>query len=126
MPMMALLFPLLHVAVGVGLTYFVIASFLNTTDIIISPMQIQVRIQPMKWPGEGIYEIAYIQQLYTYEKVRRTKNGTSITYEVRFIGRHNEEKTLIKGLESKEQGLYIEKEIEKIIGVQDQPVAGAV
>lgn len=126
MPLMAILFPIGHVAVGIGLTYFVIASFLNTTDIIISPMQIQVRIQPVKWPGEGRYDISDIRQLYTYEKVRRTKNGTSITYEVRFIGRNNQEKTLIRGLEAKEQGLYIEKEIEKIIGVQDEAVAGEV
>ncbi|MEX0330832.1 MAG: hypothetical protein AB3N64_05355 [Puniceicoccaceae bacterium] len=125
-PLMHILFPLGHVAVGVGLTYFVIAGFINKTDIIISPMQVEVRIHPMKWPGQGIYDISDIKQLYTYQKVRRTKNGTSITYEVRLIDKHNQQKTLIKGLESKDQGLYIEKEIEKIIGVQDAPVAGEV
>lgn len=125
-PLMHILFPLGHVAVGAGLTYFVIASFVNKTDIIISPMQVEVRIQPMRWPGQGTYYISDIKQLYTYEKVRRTKNGTSITYEVRLIDKHNQQKTLIRGLEGKDQGLYIEKEIEKIIGVQDSAVAGEV
>ena len=126
MSMIAILFPVGHVAVGIGLTYFVIAGFVNKTDIIISPMQIQVRIQPMKWPGEGTYDISDIKQLYTYEKVRRTKNGTSITYEVRLIDKNNQQKTLVKGLEARDQGLYIEKEIEKIIGLKDEAVAGEI
>jgi hypothetical protein len=125
-PLMHILFPLGHVAVGAGLTYFTIAGFINKTDIIISPMQLQVRIQPMKWPGEGTYYISDIQQLYTFKKVRKTKNGTSITYEVRMLDNHEQEKTLIRGLEARSQGLYIEKEIEKIVGIKDEAVAGAV
>ena len=125
-PLFHILFPIGHVAVGIGLTYFVVAGFVNKTDIIISPMQLVVRIHPMKWPGEGRYDITDIKQLYTYEKVRQTKNGQSVTYEVRLLDKHDKQKTLIRGLENKEQGIYIEKEIEKIIGVIDQPVAGEV
>ena len=126
LPLMHVLFPIGHVVVGVGITYFTIACYLNKTDIIISPMQLVVRIQPMKWPGEGRYYISDIKQLYTYKKVRKTKNGTSITYEVRFIDKHDNQKTLVKGLQTKEQGLYIEKEIENVIGLEDQAVPGEV
>lgn len=125
-PLMHILFPLGHVAVGAGLTYFTVAGFVNKTDIIISPMQLVVRIQPLKWPGEGTYFISDVKQLYTYEKVRKTKNGHSITYEVRMLDNHDQQKTLVRGLENKNQGIYIEKEIEKIIGIKDTAVAGEV
>ncbi|NDV61942.1 hypothetical protein G0Q06_05720 [Puniceicoccales bacterium CK1056] len=126
MPLAHFLFPLIHVAAGIGITYYVIACYVNKTDIVISPDNLSVKIYPIKWPGEGSFPILELKQLYTYEKVTRTKNGTSITYEVRILDRQNKEKTLVKGLDDKAQGLFIEKEIEKIIGVNDERVVGEV
>jgi hypothetical protein len=46
-----ILFPLLHVAVGVGLTYYVIAGFLNSTRILIDDEFVHIRHQPLPWRG---------------------------------------------------------------------------
>ena len=46
-----LLFPLMHVAVGVGLTYYVIAGFLNSTRILIDHESVHIRHQPLPWRG---------------------------------------------------------------------------
>lgn len=48
---MPLLFPLFHVAVGVGLTYYVVAGFLNSTRILIDDEFVRVRHQPIPWRG---------------------------------------------------------------------------
>jgi hypothetical protein len=45
------LFPLIHVAVGVGLTYYVIAGFLNSTRILIDDEFVHIRHQPIPWRG---------------------------------------------------------------------------
>jgi len=47
----AILFPIAHVAVGVSLTYFVVASFLNTTKIEVSNFDVSVRHGPVPWLG---------------------------------------------------------------------------
>lgn len=44
-------FPIAHVAVGVGLTYFTVALLLNRTTIVLDGPRAQVRHAPLPWPG---------------------------------------------------------------------------
>jgi hypothetical protein len=46
---MMVLFPVLHVAVGVSLTYYVLAGFLNKTQILIDGLDLHVRHRPIPW-----------------------------------------------------------------------------
>lgn len=48
---MMILFPICHVAVGVGLTYFVIAGFLNKSTIFLDADLLAVRHGPVPWFG---------------------------------------------------------------------------
>lgn len=48
---MMVLFPLLHVAVGVGLTYCVFASFFNKTRYMVDLDRLIVSHSPVPWPG---------------------------------------------------------------------------
>lgn len=45
----AVLFPIGHIAVGVGLTYYVLAGFLNTTRVLIDHTSLIVRHGPIPW-----------------------------------------------------------------------------
>ena len=47
----AILFPILHVAAGVSLTYYVICGFLNRTNIRVSKHEISVTHGPLPWRG---------------------------------------------------------------------------
>lgn len=47
----AVLFPIAHVAVGVGLTYHVLTGFLNSTWITIDSESVRVRHAPLPWRG---------------------------------------------------------------------------
>jgi hypothetical protein len=125
-PLVMILFPIGHIAAGVGITYYVLASFVNKTDITVSPQSIRVRTYPMKWLGDKTISIAEIKQLYTTEKIRRHKNGVSITYTVSVMTNENREKKLLGGLDTKAQALFIEHEIEKIIGIENSAVVGEV
>ena len=46
-----LVFPVFHVAIGVGLTYFVICGFVNRTVVRIAGGELSVWHGPMPWPG---------------------------------------------------------------------------
>ncbi len=48
-PLMMLVFPLLHVGVGVGLTYYVIAAFLNRTIVRVEAGTLSVTHGPVPW-----------------------------------------------------------------------------
>ena len=50
-PWIMVLFPILHLAVGVGLTYFVICCFVNRTWIKVSMGQLTVRHSQLQWQG---------------------------------------------------------------------------
>ncbi len=49
--MLMILFPIIHVAVGVGLTYFVIAAMFNRTWIVCDGDTLAIRHGPVPWAG---------------------------------------------------------------------------
>jgi hypothetical protein len=117
-------FYLISVAIGIGLTYYVIAGWLNRTHIIISHNKIAVYHRPIPWLGNKELDASNLKQLYTKRKISQSGNGTSVTYEVHAIMRNDRNIKLVRGLESSEQALYIEQEIEKYLGIEDLPVKG--
>lgn len=119
-----MLFPLLHVAVGVGLTYFCIASFVNKTWITVSMGQLTVRHGPLPWPGNRSLFTHDIEQLYVTEHIHRGKNSTSTTYRVNVKKKDGDKVKLASGLQDADQALYIEQEIEKHLNIADRPVPG--
>jgi|TARA_B110000438_G_scaffold295208_1_gene337842 hypothetical protein len=124
--MKAVLFPVIHVLVGLLVTYAMVASFVNKTDVTISPTTFTVRSYPLKWLGDRSVAVAEVDQLYTARKVTRSKNGTSVSYQLRVIMKRENEFKLFGGQASKEECLTLEEEIESIIGLQDRMVEGEV
>jgi hypothetical protein len=121
-----LLFPLIHVAIGVGLTYFTIAGFVNSTTVTASGGRLTVRHGPLPWAGNLDLGTAEVKQLFCTEKVTRGKNGPSYSYEVSYRGPGGETKTLLKGLDAPEQALFMEQRLEKHLRIEDRPVGGEI
>jgi hypothetical protein len=117
-------FGTIHALVGLGLSYYLVCGFVNRTHIEISFRNISIQHQPMPWPGNKVIPIGDVKQVFTKRKVHRNKNGSSYTYGVHFLDHTDQEKKLFPGLESAEQALYIEQEIEKTLGIKDAAVEG--
>ncbi|MEQ9461361.1 MAG: hypothetical protein RIG82_10460 [Phycisphaeraceae bacterium] len=49
----AIIFPIAHVAVGIGLTYWTICAFFNTTLITLNLNRLTVRHGPVPWRGNA-------------------------------------------------------------------------
>ncbi len=120
------LFGLLHTAVGIGLAWYTLAGFLNTTTIRARGGLIEITTGPIPWWGNTTLTAADIDQLYCKEKVSHGKNGTSCSYQVLVVTKANVRKPLLKGLPEADQALFIEQELERFLNIEDRPVRGEV
>jgi hypothetical protein len=112
-PLIALLFPLGHVAVGVGLTYFVIAGLFNTTDINISAAQVEVKIGPFPWRGNKTVRSSEIGEVLVRE---RRGNKGRVSYAVLYADRRGREQNLATGFAESDQAEYVAEMVSIITG----------
>jgi hypothetical protein len=117
-------FPLLHLAAGIGITYYVVAGWLNRTSIRVERGKLAVRHGPIPWLGNKELEASNLKQLYVKEHAPQAGRSTTVTYEVHAITRDDRNIKLVSGLEASEEALYIEQEIETYLGIEDIPVKG--
>jgi hypothetical protein len=123
-PLGMALFPLLHVGVGVGLTYSTLAGLFNTTTITVGDGRLGVRHGPIPWTGNRSVPTDDIRQLYTERLISSGKNKTE-TFTIHAIVTAGPTIPIVSRLSDLPQALYIEKEVEKHLGIEDQRVPGA-
>lgn len=121
---LALLFPLLHVAVGVGLAYYTLCGFVNRTTISIGSGELRLRHHPLPWPGNRRLPVIDLDQLYCTEHVSRNKNGTSVTYSLNALMRDGDKATLLASVSEPLQVLFLEQKIENFLQIPDRYVPG--
>ncbi len=117
-------FPLVHVAVGIGITYSTIAGFLNRTRVIVEDGVLRTRVGPVPWAGNHTIARADLEQLYVTEKMSSTKSGSRTAYRLEAMDRSGQQHTLVRDLESVDQARWLEIAIERRLGIVDEPVLG--
>jgi hypothetical protein len=119
------LFGLLHAAVGVGLTYYCLGGLLNRTTIEAGHGRLSFQSGPLPYLRKNLELPAReLKQLYAEEREHHGKNGTTYSYAVNAVLRDGRKQPLLVGLEELSQALYLEQQIEKVLNIQDEPVAG--
>ncbi len=101
--------------------YFTLAVFVNRTDIFISKNRLALKHKPVPWPGNKQGSAQDIKQIHIRDVVNRGRE--TVTYLVLAETRSGEIIKLVSGLHSKEQALFIEKTVEKYLGLVDAPYA---
>lgn len=120
-----IIFPLGHLAVGVGLTYFTLAVFLNRTTIRVEGGTLTVRHVPVPVPGAQTLSTDDLEQIYCRVAHRAGRHpGPTLRYEVVALTRKGGTVKILSGLENEEQALFIEQAVERHLGIEDRPVAG--
>jgi DNA-directed RNA polymerase subunit RPC12/RpoP len=123
-PWIMIVFPIAHLAVGVGLTYSTLAGFLNRSVLEVTPKLLSVWHEPVLWTGNKDFDITSIKQIYCTEKVSRGDHSTTYTYELNLVTKDGKKEKLLTGLDEAEIGLFIEQQIESWLMISDTPVAG--
>lgn len=117
-------FPLIHVAVGVGLTYATIAGFLNRTIIEAGARHLAIQHAPLPWRGNRRLPVGELQQLFCEEHVRRSDHGSTASYSLNAVLHNGRKLALVKGLPAADQALFLEHALEKHLGIANRPVPG--
>ncbi|HEU4558825.1 MAG TPA: hypothetical protein VFS20_13285 [Longimicrobium sp.] len=119
-----MLFPILHVAAGVFLTYTTFAGFFNSTTVALDGSQLSVRHGPLPWPGNLTLSTLEVQQLYCEEKISRGKNGLTYTYNLLALLHNGGRKKIVSGLDAPELPLWLEQHAEAWMKIRDEAVVG--
>lgn len=114
----------IHAAVGIGLLYYVLAGFVNTTEVRVGMGTLRIRHGPLPWPGNRQLDAALIAQVYCKENRHRSKNGVYYSYSVHAQTSTGTHEKLLSRLEDTETALYVEQEVERFLGITDMPVRG--
>lgn len=116
-----LLFPICHVAVGIGLTYYVIAGFLNHTWIEAGRHWLTVRHGPIPWKGSKSLAVDEVDQLWC--SFDEGKRGAG-TYAVSVLMKDGRKERLVAMLKTQDEARFIERTLEDFLGLAHHPVAG--
>jgi hypothetical protein len=111
----------LHALVGIGLTYFVVAGYINSTLIAANGEHLIIYHYPLPWPGTKTLKSPDITQLYC-KRVRGSGRSGSVSYEVRGILQDGRDIKIVGGLTEDTQALFIEQEVENHLKIVDRPV----
>jgi hypothetical protein len=117
-----ILFPFFHIAVGVGLTYYTLAGYLNKTYIDVDFNSITVQYKPLPLWGNKKVSTQTIEQLhYEWDDFWGIPNNRSgyHFYAVSATTKERRVTKLVRGLDNSEQALFIKQEIEKFLNIDE-------
>lgn len=120
------LFGTIHGAIGLFVAYVAVAGLVNSTLVRVGMGEIEVRHSPLPWRGNRRIETAGVAQLYSKEVSHRSRRRTTQSYEIHVATRDGHQVRLLSALESSEQALYLEQELERYLGIADQPMRGEI
>lgn len=121
------------VGMGTFFMYWILAGLLNTTTVQVGAGVLSINHSPVPWFGGCEISTSHIKQLYCkeqhYVRTYRNKNRppthvNRTRYSLHAVLKTGSEKVLIKNVEDALQVLFLEREIEDHLGIQDKPVVG--
>lgn len=118
-----LLFGLLipHVWIGIGLAYYCLALFVNSTTVKVLEGTLHVKHGPLPWRGTKAIPVRELQQLFVVEK---RGNKGSISYELCGLMRDGRRQSILTGLTSDGAARFLEVRLEQVMNITDQAVEG--
>lgn len=122
MRLVFLLFPMAHVAVGVGLAYAVLTLLLNRSVVLVDRGVLIVSHGPLPWPGATLSSDDVEQIFCTQTRKRDSDAQPSFNVQARL--KNGSVKNLLSNVTASEDALYLEQAVERYLRIRDMPVTG--
>ena len=119
-----LLFPSLHLLVGVGITYAVLATFINRTEVKLSNGELSVYLGPLPFWGNKRVSIHEVSQLFISEQCHQRKRGCGYSYNLNALLTSGERMALVSNFQEPAEALYLERVLEERLRIGDRRVPG--
>jgi hypothetical protein len=124
-PVIFIIFPVAHLAVGIWITYTTLAGFFNHTTVELSQGKLSVWFDPLPWPGEKSLRANDIKQLFCKEVIKRSGEGSTTTsYHLYALDRQDHQIKLLTNLETPEVVQFLEQQLEEWLRIRNEPVEG--
>jgi hypothetical protein len=117
-------FMLPHFCIGLALIYFVVAGYVNETQVSVNDDWLSIRHGPLPFWGNKEVATGSIAQLYIKHKPHWRYYRYPGSYELYAITGKNRQQKLLSGLDDPDLTAYVEQEVERFLGLQDNPVRG--
>jgi hypothetical protein len=117
-----LLFPVAHVAIGVGLTYMVIAAFLNRTTVRLDGGRLAIRHAPIYWKGNREIGVETLDQLYCKPGTWKQENATEPAEYELWAALTDGSTIKLVGVPTLAEARFLEQQIEARAGIVDRPM----
>jgi predicted RNA-binding Zn-ribbon protein involved in translation (DUF1610 family) len=125
MRLVFLIFPLAHVAVGVGLAYAVLIMLLNSTTVNVQRGELLVRHGPIPSPGNATIPVDDIEQIYCGVDISKGSKGKpGVTYPLRAMLKSGRVVDLLPRNSEHDVARAVEHLIERHLGIEDRVVSG--
>jgi hypothetical protein len=120
------IFPIGHVAVGVGLTYTVIAGFLNRTTVEVNASEVSVMHGPVPWKGNKRLTTSEISQIYCKSSKKAANAHTASSLVPTLYAKLHDDRRikLLSRAGELDILLYLEQRLEERLGIRDAAVSG--
>lgn len=113
------------ISIGLATAYLAVAFLLNRTWIEVRKGVLVVRHGPMPWPGGRTLKVDQLDQLYSNEYVAYSENNhPQYRTALHALTTTGDRIKLVPGMETPEQGVFLENLLEKHLGIKDRPVPG--
>lgn len=119
--------------VAVGIVYFGFSRVVNRHRVRVDTARVEVSQGPLPWPGAKKLDASAVEQLFVSEHEARVEKGSDGDrrvevrryYRLSAATRDSKRVVLLGGLGEPLQALWLEQEIEGMLGIGDVAVAGA-
>lgn len=129
---LVIVFPVCHVAAGVGMTYATLAGLLNRTAVTVAGGRLVVAHGPVPCGGNRNLDAADVASLYCEEDAPaggwspRNRQRPTRSFRLMAATTDGRAVTLLRRIEAKAEALFYEQQLEEWLGIGHRPVPGAV
>jgi hypothetical protein len=118
-----LLFPMVHVAVGLGLLYACAVLLCNSTKVRVRDHQLTVAHGPIPAGKTQVVEVHEIDQLYVKQELKKARSSNNpLSHTLYCRTKAGREITLLGNNDDANIARAVEHLVEKHLGIEDKPV----